>query len=127
MDIQFKKQDAKIVRRKFIFLVLLVVSTIFSHYIMKHGIVQNNRRNAVLERELLSERAINRELTAEYNELQGYSTIVTLANEKLGMVIPKNDKNMVQVVHRDMTRNKQLPRLFDFISPSVEAATSSSF
>jgi cell division protein FtsL len=106
---------------KFIIMCVLVLFSILFHYTIKHSIVNHARENLSIEKELSSEKAINKDLKSEYNDLQAYSRIMHIASTRLNMILPPNDPEKVQLVHDSYIRNRRVFTLIDFISPSAEA------
>ncbi len=110
-------------KNKLILLFAVVTMSVLSHYIMKHMIVKTGRENAIIQSKLHSERAINQDLTSEYNHLHAYSRIVSLAQNELDMIIPSNNSEKVHIVYNSQERNRTISRLVDFFNPSAEAAS----
>lgn len=106
---------------KFVFLCILVLLSILFHYTLKNSIVNYSRENLIIESELNSERAINKDLKSEYNDLQAYSRIVHKATTELGMFISPSNSDHVHVVHNSLVRNKRVFTIIDFISPTADA------
>ena len=106
---------------KMIVLCLIIIFSVFFHYLLKHQIIQTNRENVKLEKELISEKTIYKDLTSDYNHLQAYSRIVSIAKNELGMIIPANDPEKIQVVQKTTVRNRTVSRLLDVITPTAEA------
>lgn len=112
-------------RTKLILLFAVVVLSVLSHYLMKHFIIKTGRENAVIQSKLHSERAINQDLTSEYNHLHAYSRIVFLAQNELDMILPANNPEKVHIVYNSRDRNRTVSRLVDFFNPSAEASSPS--
>lgn len=108
---------------RFILLGILLLFSIFMHYSLKNYIVMTSRENSYLERELSSERAINKDLDSECNDLKAYSRIVTKASRELGMIFSNNAPDKVHIVHDTRVRTFRSPRnVFTLMDPVISTA-----
>lgn len=103
-----------------ILIIILLFVTIFVHYYNRYGILQNNRNNERLSKQLAKLERINKKLSAENSYLSSRDYIETLARNKLDMFYPEDDEHVHNIGYNEDDNSF---KLIDYIVPSVEALT----
>ncbi|MFA5497982.1 MAG: hypothetical protein WC327_00305 [Candidatus Cloacimonadia bacterium] len=107
-------------KSKIFILILVVAFSGLGRYVLKNDIHKKSRENVYLEKELESEKTINKDLTSECLELQSSPRIINIATNQLNM---KYDDSRIIRVSDTGSKNKRQFTLIDYFVPKAEALT----